>query len=323
MNKKYIIGIDLGGTKISGAISDADGNILNDITVETASYEGVEPVIFRIKGIVSHLLKVTGINREDVYGIGIGSPGPLDSKKGIIANAVNIKGFIDIPIVSILENEFNIKTYLDNDANAAALGELWFGAGKGCKNFIYITVSTGIGSGIVIDGDIYSGTTGNAGELGHTTVDINGVKCNCGNYGCLETISSGTAIGRIARERLSKGEESMLREYSAVTSKEVFECAAKGDRMASEVIDYSIGHLGIAIANVVAIFDPEKVIIGGGVSKAGEVVFKKIREVVRTRCFKTMADTVQIVPAGLGTNAGVAGAIGIVLSKIRKNEHLA
>lgn len=316
--QRYIIGIDLGGTKISGAISDRDGKILKINTIETLAAEGPAVVIGRIKDVIRGLLEYAKVDSEDVVGIGIGSPGPLDPVKGTIVNAANLPGFVNMPVVAPIEDEFHIKTYIENDANAAALGELWFGAGRGCRNFVYITVSTGVGCGIIINGDIYQGNTFNAGEVGHTTVEPDGPKCNCGNYGCLEALASGPAVARIARERLAKGEESILKNCEKVTAKEVFDAAAKGDKLAGEVVSYCMNYLGIGLANVVALLDPEKIVIGGGVSKAGAVVFDTVRRVIDKRCFKIMAQGVKVVPAELGTDAGVVGAIGIVLSKIKK-----
>jgi glucokinase len=257
-------------------------------------------------------------SKEEILGIGIVSPGSVDSKNGKLLEASNLPGFKDTPVSKIMEEEFNIKTFFDNDANAAALGELWFGAGKDCDNFVYITVSTGIGGGIVINRNIYSGNTNNAGEIGHTTVEPNGPKCNCGNRGCLEVMASGTAIARIAKERLKTGEKSILSQYEVITSKEVFEAAAAKDRLAEGVIDYCMEYLGIGVANIVNTLDPEKIIIGGGVSKVGAVVFDWVRKVIDERAFKLPAKTIKIVPAGLGADAGVIGAVGIVLSNIKK-----
>lgn len=315
MEKKYIVGIDLGGTKISGAISDSDGNVIYMKNIDTLAAEGSESVVQRIVGLVNHLTEHVNAKAQEVYGIGIASPGPLNVKKGTIIETPNLP-FRNFPLVAAVEKGTGIKTFIDNDANAAALGELWFGAGKGLKDLIYITVSTGVGGGIVVNGDLYRGKTGNAGELGHMTVEPSGPKCNCGNYGCLEVMSSGTAIARVARERLKDCKDSLLTSCEKVTSKEVFEYAAKGDRLAMEVVDYTINYLGIGVASLVNIFDPEMVIIGGGVSKAGSLLFDKVKKVVHERCFDVMASSVKIVPAGLGTNAGVIGALAIITSKL-------
>lgn len=315
MEKKYIVGIDLGGTKISGAISDSDGNVIYMKNIDTLAAEGSESVAQRIVWLVSNLMEHVHAEAREVYGIGIASPGPLNVKEGTIIETPNLP-FRNFPLVAAVEKGTGIKAFIDNDANAAALGELWFGAGKGLKDLIYITVSTGIGGGIVVNGDLYRGKTGNAGELGHMTVEPSGPKCNCGNFGCLEVMSSGTAIARVARERLLGCKDSLLSGCEKLTSKEVFECAAKGDSLAMEVVDYTVNYLGIGVASLVNIFDPEMVIIGGGVSKAGSILFDKVKKVVHERCFDVMASSVKIVPAGLGTDAGVIGALAIITSKL-------
>lgn len=316
MEGKYIVGIDLGGTKISGAISTIDGKIIYKKSIDTLSAEGPEKVVGRIVGHVNHLLEFANAQKDEVLGIGIASPGPLNIDEGVIVETPNLP-FRNYPLTKTVEKETGIKTFIENDANAAALGELWFGAGKGVKNFIYITVSTGIGGGIVINGDIYHGYTGNAGELGHMTVEPNGPRCNCGNYGCLEVMTSGTAIARIANEKLMRNTDSMLKNFEKVTSKEVFECATKGDELSMEIVNYTTNYLGIGVANLVNTFDPELIIIGGGVSKAGNILFDRVRRIVSERCFAMMANAVKIIPAGLSTDAGVIGALAIIMSKYK------
>jgi glucokinase len=317
MIKRYIVGIDLGGTKISGAIANQKGEILHCMRVKTLAYEGVNAILDRIKMIIQALIDHVGISYGDIIGIGIGSPGPLDSKKGIVINSPNLPGFNNVPVVSIIENEFNVNTYLDNDANAAALGELLFGAGRGCNNFIYITVSTGIGCGIVVNGEIYYGKSGNAGEIGDTVIATL-LKDSEIAHRTLEELASGTAIAKIAREKIASGRESILKNYQDITSKEVFKAAGKRDKLALEVLDFCFSYLGIGIANAITLFDPEKVIIGGGVSKGGPIFFDKVKEKVSRLCFKVRSNEVEIVPAGLNSHSGVIGAIGIVLINVKK-----
>lgn len=320
MEKKYIVGIDLGGTKVSGAVSDKNGNILYMKTIDTLASEGSDNVMARIIWLINHVLGEHNISKEDVIGIGIASPGPLNSEEGIIIETPNLP-FKNFPLKNTIENATGIKTYIDNDANAAALGESLFGAGKGVENLIYITVSTGIGGGIVINKKLYRGKTGNAGELGHMTVEPHGPRCNCGNYGCLEVMASGTAIARVAREKLKhsenlKNENSLLLSFEKISSKEVFECASRGDKLALEVVDYTTNYLGIGIASLINIFDPEMVVIGGGVSKVGDILFNRLRKIALERSFNIMSSTVKIVPASLGTDAGLVGALAIINSKI-------
>ncbi|MGG7179441.1 ROK family protein [Clostridium paraputrificum] len=317
--RRYVIGVDLGGTKISTALSTKEGKILKNIVVPTKSEEGEVAVLNRIINTIETVLDESNVNIDEVEAIGIGSPGPLDAINGIIVTTPNLP-FENYNLVQPLKERFNTPVYLDNDANVAAIGEYMFGAGKGKRNIVYFTVSTGVGGGAILEGNIYRGSTSNALEIGHTTVDPNGPRCNCGNIGCLEAMSSGTAIGKRGKEAVSTNVETSLKKYEDVTSFEVFKEAANGDEVSKDIIDSALTYLGIGIANAIAIFDPQVVIIGGGVSKAGDIVFDKVKEVVKKRCFKAMAEACEIVPAGLGTDAGVVGAVALGILESNKNK---
>ncbi|SHK23587.1 glucokinase [Clostridium cavendishii DSM 21758] len=310
--KNYVIGIDLGGTKISCAISDLEGQVISQNTVPTNAHEGDVPVLNRIIGSVETVLRDGNISIDMVKAIGIGSPGPLDAKTGIIITTPNLP-FKNFDIVKPLEEKFNVPVYLDNDANVAAIGEFMFGAAKGTENMVYFTVSTGVGGGAVVNGKVYRGNTSNALEIGHITVLPDGPRCGCGNLGCLEAVASGTAIGKRGKEAVESKVETTLKNYENVTSYEVFKEAAAGDAVSIEIIDSCLNYLGIGVANAIAIFDPEMIVIGGGVSKAGKVVFDKVQQVIDKRCFKTMAESCKVVPAGLGTDAGVIGAVALAI----------
>ncbi|KYH29062.1 MULTISPECIES: ROK family protein [Clostridium] len=312
MADNYVIGIDLGGTKISGAVADFDGNIVSQYTIPTKAEEGEEAVLQRIILVIEKVIEESKVAKDKIVTIGIGSPGPLDAKEGKIITTPNLP-FRNFNLVKPLKDKFNIPVYLDNDANVAAMGEYIFGAGKGTSNMIFVTVSTGIGGGAILNGKIYRGNTSNALEIGHMTLEKDGPRCNCGNYGCAEALASGTAIGRLAKEEIAKGVKTSLTTYENVTSYEVFKEAEKGDAVAKAVLDKALNYLGICIANIIVSFDPEMVIIGGGVSKGGDIVFKKVQEVVNKRCFKSMAESTKIVPAGLGTNAGLMGAVALAI----------
>lgn len=314
--KKYVIGVDLGGTKISTAISTIEGNILANVVLPTKAEEGEVAVLGRIIQSIDEVIVGSSTSIDEVEAIGIGSPGPLDAKKGIIITTPNLP-FKDYNLVQPLKEKYNISVYLDNDANAAAIGEYMFGAGKGKESIIYFTVSTGVGGGAVLDGKVYRGHTSNALEIGHTTVDPNGPRCNCGNLGCLEAMSSGTAIAKKGKEAVSTNVETSLKKYDTVTSYEVFKEAEAGDEVAKDIIDNALTYLGIGVANAIATFDPEMIIIGGGVSKAGDIVFDTVKKVVNKRCFKSMAESCEIVPAGLGSDAGVVGAVALAIIESR------
>ncbi len=317
--KKYVIGIDLGGTKISTALSTFEGEVVEKVVIPTNAKEGEIPVLNRIIGTVESVLEQAKVDVAEVETIGIGSPGPLDAKKGVIISTPNLP-FKDFNVTKPLMDKFDVPVYLDNDANVATIGEFMFGAGKGKSNVVYFTVSTGVGGGAVLNGNIYRGNTCNALEIGHTTVAPNGPRCNCGNVGCLEALASGTAIGKRGMEAVATNVETSLKSYEKVTSYEVFKEAEKGDQVAMDIVEDALNYLGIGVANAVSIFDPEVIIIGGGVTQVGDILFNKVREVVKKRCFKSMVEACEIVPAGLGTDAGVMGAVALAILESKNNK---
>lgn len=319
--KNYVIGVDLGGTKISTALSTLEGNILSQTVVPTNARDGEEKVLNRIISTIEEVINGANVPKDEIGAIGIGSPGPLDAKKGVIITTPNLP-FKNYNVVQPIREKFDIPAYIDNDANVAAIGEFMFGAGKGKENIVFFTVSTGVGGGAVLNGQAYRGNTSNALEIGHMTVNPNGPRCNCGNIGCLEAISSGTAIGKRGQEAVESKVETSLRKYDQITSYEVFVEAKNGDEVAMEIIDNAMNYLGIGVANAISIFDPEMVIIGGGVSKVGDIMFDKVKEVVNKRCFKSMAESCEIVPAGLGSDAGVMGAVALAILENKNNQSI-
>lgn len=312
MKKKYVVGVDLGGTKIYTALVDLEGNIIKEKTVETLAFEGKNAVMGRIIDAINYV--IDGTEKNLIKSIGIGSPGPLDVKNGVIIENSNLP-FKNFEIVKTIREAYDLPTYLDNDANVATLGEFMFGAGKGTENMVFITASTGIGGGAVINGKLFRGTTGNALEIGHTIVANEGPRCGCGNIGCAEALGSGTAIGKRAKEAVATNVETSLKNYENVTSKEVFKEAANGDRVAKNILETSLNYLGIAVANTITNFDPEKVVIGGGVINGGSIVLDTIRRVVGERALKTFADSCTVEKAVLGGKAGVLGAAALAITE--------
>lgn len=312
MTKDFVVGIDLGGTKINGALADLEGRVLSQYTLPTGASDGDKAVLNRIFEVIEKVISEAGKTNEDIKAIGIGSPGPLDAENGVIIETPNLP-FKNFQLVKSIGDSFGVPTYLDNDANVAAIGEYMLGAGVGTKNMVYITVSTGVGGGGILEGKIYRGSTSNALEIGHTTIHPDGPRCNCGNYGCLEALSSGTAIGRQAREAVERGEKTTLGSYEKVTSFEVFQEAKKGDKVAQEILERSFTYLGIGVANIITGFDLDMVVIGGGVSKGGQILFDLVQREVDKRCFKSMSSHTKIVPAKLGTDAGVIGAVALAI----------
>ena len=312
MEKKYVVGVDLGGTKIYTALVDLEGNIIKEKTVETLANEGEQAVMGRIIDTINYV--IDGTDKDSIRSIGIGSPGPLDVKNGIIIQNSNLP-FKNFAIVKTIRETYDLPTYLDNDANVATLGEFMFGAGKGTENMVFITASTGIGGGAVLNGKLFRGATGNALEVGHTIVATEGPRCGCGNVGCAEAFGSGTAIGKRAKEAVASNVETTLKNYEDVTAKEVFKEAANGDRVAKNILETSLTYLGIAVANTITNFDPEKVVIGGGVVNGGDIVLDTIRKVVSERCMKTLVESCTVEKAVLGGKAGVLGAAALAITE--------
>jgi glucokinase len=311
------LGIDLGGSSICAALVNLQGRILHFRKVETRSEEGPRKVVERIVDLAQALRRDSGLRPNQVLGVGIGAPGLIDLKKGVVRFSPNLPGWKDIPLQRQLQAALKRPVELDNDANVAAFGEQWHGAGQGYRNVVVYTLGTGVGGGIILDGEIFHGSCDAAGELGHTTVLPDGPMCNCGNRGCLEALSSGTAIARAGVEALAGADpESPLRVLSggrpeAVTAKMVFTAARQGDTGAQGVVSSAARYLGISIANLVNLLNPELIVIGGGVSIAGEALLRPVRDEVARRALKETHACVKIVAAKLADQAGVIGAAGL------------
>ena len=306
----YYLGVDLGGTKIEVGIVDKNGNILNTKRVLTLGEDGPEKVLKRMCTLVDEVMSGTRLNLDDISGIGIGVPGAVDYSRGNIYFLTNLPGWTDFPIKDFLMSKYNIPVALNNDANAAALAEYIFGSGAGVKDMIYLTVSTGIGGGLIVNGDLLSGAWGAGGEVGHMILDVGGDECNCGNRGCWEAISSGSAIVKGVINRIKAGEKSKVTELASiddVRAEHVFAARAMGDVVSMEVTDRAMDFLGLGIANLVNVINPEKVVIGGGVAKVGDILFTLVRERVKELAYGPAAK-VEIQPAYLGAKAGVIGA---------------
>lgn len=318
-HKKYVIGIDLGGTKITTAIADLTGTIIEKTTLATGAKGGQEVVMSRIIESVAMVLEASGLPPEEVGAIGLGTPGPIDTTTGSIITTANLP-FRNYSVTRPLEERFNIPVFLDNDANVAAIGEWMFGAGVGYKNVIYLTVSTGVGGGAVLNGRPYNGSTSNALEIGHMTIDpFSKHQCNSGHYGDLEALSSGTAISKRAKEAITAGRETSLSKHEVITAYEVYQAYEAGDALSIEILDQAWDYLGIAIANLIVTFDPDIIAIGGGVSRIGKVMFDAVKASAKKRCIEFMFNSVKIVPTGLQQDTGVIGAIALALVNHREN----
>ena len=310
------IGIDVGGTNVKLALVSPEGKIIYSNSIPTHAEMGYEYTVNNIKEAIRDLLKETDSKPENIQGIGFGFPGQVDYKSGIVRLAPNIPGWVDVPIAKMIEEEFHIPTRVDNDVRCAALGELNFGAGKGCENLICITVGTGIGSGLIVNGKLVRGASNAAGEIGHIKLQMNGGPiCGCGDTGCMEAFASGPSIVALAEEYIRGGKSTKYRELANpdITPYVVAVAAKEGDPVARQIFRVMGEYIGMGLVSVVNLLNPEKIIIGGGVADAGDILFDPIKETIAKRAM-TIQKEVEIVPAQLGNTAGVIGASLLIKS---------
>lgn len=313
---KSVIGVDLGGTQIRAMLVDNRGQEIRRAHMLTQANEGLDAVIERIRQTVQQA--GAGVDWRGVGCIGVGAPGPLDPWRGIVFEAPNLPGWIDVPLKALLENSFQVPVQVGNDANVAALGEHRFGAGQGVNDLIYVTVSTGIGGGIISQGQLIVGAHGLGGEVGHITVEASGPPCNCGNTGCVETLASGPAIAREAVARIQAGVTTQIvdlvsGDLGRVTAETVTHAARLGDQLGWEIMQRAGFYLGVAFVSLIHIFNPRLFLLGGGVSQAGDLLFDPIRTTVRERAMPPFQRDLRIEPAGLGQDAGLWGAVALAL----------
>jgi len=322
MAKTHIIGIDLGGTNIKIGLLNLKAKIISKKSFETRNYKTRDALINKMVQEIRNLLAENNIDAKKVAGVGIGVPGLVDTAKGTVHYLVNIPGWIDVPLQNIIRRKLKIDCFVDNDVNVMALGELYFGAAKGAKNILCITLGTGVGGGIIIDGKLYRGSSFSAGEIGHVGINEEGTKCNCGNRGCVETYVGANYIIRNAVDRLKSGEKSILTKLAGgnlknITPSLINDAAKKDDRFAKKIWQEAGTHLGSALAGVVNLLNPEKIIIGGGISKTGKDLYDAIRKRINEKAMKVPAKIVKIERSKLGYDAGLVGAATLVL--VEKN----
>ncbi|WP_226000422.1 ROK family glucokinase [Paenibacillus sp. BJ-4] len=314
MSESIYVGVDLGGTAIKVGICNENGQLLHTYEGPTETDKGVDVVISNIEKYVRHIVEQSPYEWDQLKGVGAGVAGFTNVRNGIIVLAPNI-GFRDVPIRALLEERIGKPVKIDNDANVAALGEAWAGAGKGRDNCVCYTLGTGVGGGIIINGKIYQGFSGMAGEIGHMSVvpDLEAIQCGCGKMGCLETVSSATGIIRMAKDAVERGDRTSLALEDQIAAKEVFDAAKAGDEVALRIVNRAAFYLGKSMAAVAAVLNPELFIIGGGVSKAGDFLFEEMRRVYTKLAPEPLQQGVSIVPAVLGNDAGIVGAAGLLL----------
>ena len=312
---RFVLGIDVGGTNLVVGCVAEDGSALHGLASEPTHAEaGAVDVVDRLVTLAKACIAQTAreLPGAEVVGVGVGAPGPLDTKSGVVLLTPNL-GWVNLPLRQIIRDRMGLPAELDNDANCAVLGEWWVGAARGSSNAIGLTIGTGIGGGLILGGKLYHGASDCAGEIGHTTIDTEGRRCKCGNYGCLEAYASGPNIAMRAIEAIEAGAETRLLDYvggdmKRITAQTVYEAAHDSDELALEVVNDTAKFLGAGIANLLNVFNPEVVVICGGVTLAGDHLFVPLRRETARRAFKVAVAACRIVPGELVGTAGVYGA---------------
>jgi glucokinase len=313
-DNRFYIGIDIGGTNIKAALVNTDtGEITSTRSTPTHAREGHNSVILQMAVLVEEIIRISNLSKDKIGAVGLGLPGSLDLNKGTTVFLPNLPGnWRDVPVRDQLSEQIDLPVSLINDARAMTLGEWKFGAGRGCDTACY-TLGTGIGGGLVINGRLHLGPTGAAGELGHISVDINGPQCGCGNRGCIEAFASGPAISAMGMKAVVQGRNTAIadlagRDLNRITPELICEAAMSGDAVAREIYEFAGMIIGAGIANIVIAVNPRRVVIGGGIAAAGELILDPIRRSMQERVFLTDVHCVEVVPAQLGNNAGLIGA---------------
>ncbi|HWO77632.1 MAG TPA: ROK family glucokinase [Bacillus sp. (in: firmicutes)] len=308
MNEKILIGIDLGGTTTKIGMFSEMGELLNKWEIPTDVSNNGKRIVPSIAKSIEEKLHDLHIEKKQVIGVGVGAPGSVHVETGLIFEAVNL-GWKQFPLKAELEKTVGIRATIDNDANCAALGEMWMGAGKGSKDMVCVTLGTGVGGGVITNRQVVHGIKGAGGEIGHMTiVPENGFSCNCGKTGCLETVASATGIVRLAKQHLESFTGETLIDQAALSAKSIFEAAEKGDTLANQIVEKVAFYLGLALSHLGNTLNPEKIVIGGGVSRAGNTLLEPVNQYFRKFTFPTVQESTDLSIATLGNDAGIYGA---------------
>ncbi len=314
----FVIGIDLGGTNMRSAVLDNNHNLLARHEIDTNPEDGPEAVIDRMARSVSESLSISGLQKTRILAIGVGTPGPINVQTGVVTFSPNLK-WENVPLVSMLEERTGIKVIMENDANAAGWGEYWAGAGRGCRNMVLMTLGTGVGGAIILNGHLITGPDWTAGEIGHVVVADGGRLCGCGARGCIEAYASATATVERFREALKFGWHSSIADKPAnITCADIFAAAIEGDNLAHHIVAETGRYLGLMAANMANLLNPERCVFSGGMINAGDILFDAIKAECTKHAFEQPAKRMQILPAELGEDAGLIGAAGCALERLRQ-----
>jgi glucokinase len=308
------VGCDLGGTNIKAGLVDISaGQVLLSRSTPTLAQEGPEAVMGRIADLIRKVIAENGASMEDIQGVGVSAPGLLDLEKGIVLFLTNLHGhWPNVPLQSHLSSELDLPVAILNDARAITLGEYTFGAGRGATNMACLAIGTGIGGGVIVDGQLVLGLRGQAGELGHLTIDLNGPRCGCGNKGCMEAFAAAPAIATMGVKVVQRGQATLIGELvdydlNKITPEVIAEAARKGDEIAREIWKDTGSYIGTGIANLIVTLAPERIVISGGVAAAGDLLLDPIRRTIKERVFLIPVEEIQILTGELGNDAGVLG----------------
>jgi glucokinase len=323
LSNKWIVGVDLGGTTTKLAFVTTDGEIVHKWEIPTDNVNEGQNITVNIAKAIDEKLYELGKSKNELSGIGMGAPGPVNYEKGIVLNVVNLGWQDNYPLKDKLEAATSLPAAIENDANCAALGEMWKGAGNGAKDLVCVTLGTGVGGGVIAGGQVIQGINGAAGEIGHiTSIPAGGAPCNCGKTGCLETVASATGIVRLAKEKLENEPTGELAEKltknGTITAKDVFDAARNSDRISLKVLDEVSFYLGFALANIANTLNPESIVLGGGVSKAGEILLDPVNDNFAKFAFSAVRDSTKISLATLGNDAGVLGAAWLIKNEFNQ-----
>jgi len=313
-----VCAVDLGGTNLRAATIDIEGEIHGRARSPTPRTNDASEIVSTIASVVSDCLNQAAVRNSRIDTVSVVVPGSVHADTGLVVNAPNVPAIVDFGLLEALSDKLQRSVLIENDANAAAVGEMWRGAARGCQTIVCFTLGTGVGSGVILNGELWRGIDGTGGEIGHTSVDpFGGVRCKCGSFGCLEVYASATAIVRIARELRSEYPQSTLHTFAAedLTAKEIAAAAGRHDDCALAVFEKMATHLGVGIANVVNALNPEAIVIGGGVSAAFDLFAARAREEMIKRAFPVPAERCQIVKAECGDDAGLLGAAWLAFER--------
>lgn len=354
-NPPFVVGVDLGGTHIRSAVLEGS-KLHSRVSVLTGENPTPEHLLPRIYGVIQQGLDEAHVALDQIAGIGVATPGPLNNRTGVIYSPPNLPGWENVPLRDLINQQFHVPVLIENDAHTAGLGEYMFGAGRGSRHMVYLTVSTGIGGGVIIDGKILEGANGTAGEIGHSTIDWKGGRCNCGNIGCLEYLASGTAIARYANEAIAAGQGADLLAFAStmlehnttvpdrqalpshdpntqpldefdeiggvveplrVNASTVARAAEAGIPLARDIITHAAEALGVGLVNIIHIYNPDTIILGGGVMQMGRMLMEPALRIVQERTMKAPRESVRIILAQLTRNAGLVGAGALIYSNMQ------